>query len=192
MIKITVEELIKLTKEDIKGKVIVFPTDTVYGIGAMIDDQEGVNKIYNLKHRDKNKPLANLAYSSEQIEEYVNITNPKIKELMKHWPGALTIIFNKKHIYNNELPTIAFRIPNSNVALTILKRFGVMSVTSMNLSGSEPLNNLDDIIKNFESEIDYLVTNEEKHSNISSTIIDVTKEPFVVLRKGEILKEINV
>lgn len=192
MIKITVEELIKLTKEDIKGKVIVFPTDTVYGIGSMIDDQEGVNKIYNLKHRDKNKPLANLAYSSEQIEEYVNITNPKIKELMKHWPGALTIIFNKKHIYNNELPTIAFRIPNSNVALTILKCFGVMSVTSMNLSGSEPLNNLDDIIKNFESEIDYLVTNEEKHSNISSTIIDVTKEPFVVLRKGEILKEINV
>ena len=75
MIKITVEELIKLTKEDIKGKVIVFPTDTVYGRGAMIDDQEGVNKIYNLKHRDKNKPLANLAYSSEQIEEYVNITN---------------------------------------------------------------------------------------------------------------------
>lgn len=192
MIKITVEELIKLTKEDIKGKVIVFPTDTVYGIGSMIDDQEGVSKIYNLKHRDKNKPLANLAYSSEQIEEYVNITNPKIKELMKHWPGALTIIFNKKHIYNNELPTIAFRIPNSNVALTILKRFGVMSVTSMNLSGSEPLNNLDDIINNFESEIDYLVTNEEKHSNISSTIIDVTKEPFVVLRKGEILKEINV
>jgi tRNA A37 threonylcarbamoyladenosine synthetase subunit TsaC/SUA5/YrdC len=62
----------------------------------------------------------------------------------------------------------------------------------MNLSGSEPLNNLYDIIKNFESEIDYLVTNEEKHSNISSTIIDVTKEPFVVLRKGEILKEINV
>lgn len=192
MIKITVEELIKLTKEDIKGKVIVFPTDTVYGIGSMIDDKEGVSKIYNLKHRDKNKPLANLAYSSEQIKEYVNISNPKTLGLMKLWPGALTIIFNKKHIYNNELPTIAFRIPNSNTALTILKHFGVMAVTSMNLSGSEPLNNIDDIIKNFENEIDYLVIDEEKHSNISSTIIDVTKDPFVVLRKGEILKEINV
>lgn len=192
MIKITVEELIKLTKEDIKGKVIVFPTDTVYGIGSMIDDKEGVSKIYNLKHRDKNKPLANLAYSSEQIKEYVNIPNPKTLELMKLWPGALTIIFNKKHIYNNELPSIAFRIPNSNTALTILKHFGVMAVTSMNLSGSEPLNNIDDIIKNFENEIDYLVIDEEKHSNISSTIIDVTKDPFVVLRKGEILKEINV
>lgn len=192
MIKITVEELIKLTKEDIKGKVIVFPTDTVYGIGSMIDDKEGVSKIYNLKHRDKNKPLANLAYCSEQIKEYVNISNPKTLELMKLWPGALTIIFNKKHIYNNELPTIAFRIPNSNTALTILKHFGVMAVTSMNLSGSEPLNNIDDIIKNFENEIDYLVIDEEKHSNISSTIIDVTKDPFVVLRKGEILKEINV
>ena len=192
MIKITVEELIKLTKEDIRGKVIIFPTDTVYGIGSMIDDKEGVSKIYNLKHRDKNKPLANLAYSSEQIKEYVNISNPKTLELMKLWPGALTIIFNKKHIYNNELPTIAFRIPNSNTALTILKHFGVMAVTSMNLSGSEPLNNIDDIIKNFENEIDYLVIDEEKHSNISSTIIDVTKDPFVVLRKGEILKEINV
>ena len=186
MIKITVEELIKLTKEDIKGKVIVFPTDTVYGIGSMIDDKEGVSKIYNLKHRDKNKPLANLAYSSEQIKEYVNIPNPKTLELMKLWPSALTIIFNKKHIYNNELPTIAFRIPNSNTALTILKHFGVMAVTSMNLSGSEPLNNIYDIIKNFENEIDYLVIDEEKHSNISSTIIDVTKDPFVVLRKGEI------
>ena len=192
MIKITVEELIKLTKEDIRGKVIVFPTDTVYGIGSMIDDKEGVSKIYNLKHRDKNKPLANLAYSSEQIKEYVNIPNPKTLELMKLWPGALTIIFNKKHIYNNELPTIAFRIPNSNTALTILKHFGVMAVTSMNLSGSEPLNNIDDIIKNFENEIDYLVIDEEKHSNISSTIIDVTKDPFGALRKGEILKEINV
>ena len=192
MIKITVEELVKLTKEDIKGKVIVFPTDTVYGIGSMIEDKEGVIKIYNLKHRDKNKPLANLAYSSEQIKEYVHISNPKTIELMKHWPGALTIIFNKKHIYNDELPTIAFRIPNSKVALTILKHFGVMSVTSMNLSGSEPLNNLEDIIKNFADEIDYLVIDEEIHSNVSSTIIDVTKEPFVVLRKGEILKEINV
>ena len=90
------------------------------------------------------------------------------------------------------MPTIAFRIPNSNTALTILKHFGVMAVTSMNLSGSEPLNNIDDIIKNFENEIDYLVIDEEKYSNISSTIIDVTKDPFVVLRKGEILKEINV
>ena len=192
MIKITVDELIKLTKDDIKGKVIVFPTDTVYGIGSMIEDKEGVSKIYNLKHRDKNKPLANLAYSTEQIKEYVNISNPKTIELMKHCHCALTIIFNKKHIYNDELPTIAFRIPNSKVALTILKHFGVMAVTSMNLSGSEPLNNLEDIIKNFSSEIDYLVIDEEKHSNISSTIIDVTKEHFVVLRKGEILKEINV
>lgn len=193
MIKITVDELIKLTKEEIKGKVIVFPTDTVYGIGACINDLEGVNKIYNLKHRDKTKPLANLAYSVDQIKEFVDIKNNKTIELMSYWPGALTLIFNKKHISSqNELPTIAFRIPNSMVALTILKHFGVMSVTSMNLSGSEPLNNIDEIIENFGEDIDYLVTNEEKHSNISSTIIDVTTEDIKVLRKGELLKQINV
>lgn len=192
MIKITVDEFIKLSKEDILGKVVVFPTDTVYGIGAQVEDEVGVEKIYNLKHRDKSKPLALLAYSVDQIKEHVIIENQETEKLMTYWPGALTLIFNKKQILENELNTVAFRIPDSKVARKILKHFGVMKVTSMNLSGESPLNNINDIIKNFEDEIDYLIIDEEKHSNVSSTIIDVTTTPFKVIRSGELIKKINV
>ena len=192
MIKITVDEFIKLSKKDILGKVIVFPTDTVYGIGSLVDDSVGVEKIYNLKHRDKSKPLAMLAENIDQIKEHVLIENKETEKLMSYWPGALTLIFKKKEVLEGDLNTIAFRIPDSIVAKKILKHFGVMKVTSMNLSGEAPLNNIKDIIKNFEDEIDYLIIDEEKHSNISSTIIDVSVSPFVVIRSGELIKKINV
>lgn len=194
MIKIKVDELIKLPVEEIFGKVIVFPTDTVYGIGALCNDLEGIKKIYELKHRDKSKPIACLASCMEDILPVVNIKNDRTLELMNYWPGALTLIFEKKDqkIIDENLSTIAFRIPNSNVALKILKHFGIMGVTSMNLSGSEPLNDLKSIEEAFKEVIDYLVIDEENLSTVSSTIIDVSSSEIKVLRKGDILEKINV
>ncbi len=193
MIKIKVNELIKLTKEDILGKVIVFPTDTVYGIGAIATDAQAIKKIYNLKHRDVSKPLAYLAGKKDDIIEYVDIIHPETTKLMDYWPGALTLIFKKKKgILQSELSTIGFRIPNSICALKILNHFGIMAVTSMNLSGESPLNDIKAIEENFEDEIDYLVIDEEQHSMVSSTILDVSTEKIKVLRKGELLEKINV
>lgn len=192
MIKIKVEELIKLSKEDLIGKVVVFPTDTVYGIGALYTDQDGINKIYNLKHRDKSKPLACLAGKKEDVLSYVNINNDKTDELMNLWPGALTLIFEKKGESVEDIPTIGFRIPNSKIALTVLNHFGIMAVTSMNLSGSAPLNDLISIEENFKDEIDYLVIDEEELSTVSSTVIDISTKDIKVLRKGELISKINV
>lgn len=194
MIKIKVSDLVKIPKEQIIGKVIVFPTDTVYGIGALFDDVEGINKIYNLKHRDKTKPLACLAGKKEDILPYVNINNDKTLELMNLWPGALTLIFEKKvkGLVNANISTIGFRIPNSKIALTILKHFGIMAVTSMNLSGKEPLNDIESIERNFSDEIDYLVIDEEQLSTVSSTILDISTNAVKVLRKGEIISKLNV
>ena len=185
MIKIRVDELIKLPVSDIIGKVIVFPTDTVYGIGALCNDLEGIKKIYDLKHRDKSKPLACLASSIEDVLSVVNINNTRTSEFMEHWPGALTLIFEKKDkkLIDESLSTIAFRIPNSNVALKVLKHFGIMAVTSMNISGSLPLNDLKSIEENFGEEIDYLVIDEENLSTVSSTILDVSTSIVKVLRK---------
>lgn len=194
MIKIRVDELIKLPVSDIIGKVIVFPTDTVYGIGALCNDLEGIKKIYDLKHRDKSKPLACLASSIEDVLSVVNINNTRTSEFMEHWPGALTLIFEKKDkkLIDESLSTIAFRIPNSNVALKVLKHFGIMAVTSMNISGSLPLNDLKSIEENFGEEIDYLVIDEENLSTVSSTILDVSTSIVKVLRKGDLLEKLNV
>lgn len=184
-------ELLKLTKEDLCNKIVCFPTDTVYGVGCLMNDEVGVNKIYALKQRDKNKPLAILAYNIEQILPYIEKPSEEVMALMKkYWPGALTIIFNKnktcKNIINQEIQTIGFRIPNSKIALDILQKFGVMATTSINLSGSAPLNDLNLIKQEFGNEIDYLIEDLEVTSNVSSTVIDATQKPFKVLREGNI------
>lgn len=194
MIKITVDELIKLPIQDILGKVVVFPTDTVYGIGALCNDVEGIKKIYELKHRDKTKPLACLASSIDDVLPIININNDQTYKLMSYWPGALTLIFEKKDrkLIDENLSTIAFRIPDSLVALKILKHFGIMAVTSMNVSGSAPLNDLKSIEENFSQEIDYLVTDEENLSTVSSTILDISTKDVKVLRRGDLFLKLNV
>ena len=184
---ITLKEL--LTK-DIKGKVVCFPTDTVYGVGALINDSVAINKIYHLKNRDKSKPLAVLT-GTRNIDEYVLEISDFSKQLMEqYWPGALTLIFKKSNIISDKVTsgfdTVGLRMPNSNVALQILNKFGLMATTSVNISGSEPLNNVDDIIKHFKDEIDYLVIDKENTSNISSTVIDVSTDNYKILRQGDI------
>ena len=189
---VTVEQLLKLqTNKDIKGIVICFPTDTVYGVGALIDDNEAINKIYNLKHRDKSKPLAVLT-GNKHIEKYVLEISNEAKNLMdKYWPGALTIIFKKSNIISNKvtcnLDTIGLRMPNSKIALSILNHFGLMATTSVNISGSAPLNDIEEIKKHFSNEIDYLVIDKEETSNVSSTIIDASSSNLKVLRQGDII-----
>ena len=75
---------------------------------------------------------------------------------------------------------------DTRVTLQLLNHFGLMATTSVNISGAEPLNNIEDIIKYFKDEIDYLVIDQEKTSNVSSTVIDVTSNNYRILRQGDI------
>ena len=186
-----INDLLEISKNDLIGKIVAFPTDTVYGVGALIDDLEGINKIYELKHRDPSKPLAILAPNIESILPYIDYPRLEVFDLMnKYWPGALTIIFKKntqnKVVFNEELSTIAFRIPASNTALNILKKYGPMATTSVNISGNAPINTYDEINEYFSDQIDYIIESDETLSCVSSTIIDATKYPYVVIRQGSI------
>ena len=185
---VTLEQL--LTK-DIKGKVVCFPTDTVYGVGALIDDTDAIKRIYYLKSRDITKPLAVLT-GTKDIRKYVLEISDFSKQLMdKHWPGALTLVFKKSNLINDLVTsgfdTVGLRMPNSKIALTILNHFGLLATTSVNISGNTPINDVDEIIKNFSNDIDYLVIDKEETSNISSTVIDVTTEQYKILRQGDII-----
>lgn len=188
MEKIKINDIDKI---DLKGKVIVFPTDTVYGIGTKIDDFEGLKKIYAIKERSYNKPLAVLT-PDFNIDKYVLNINPVAKELMReYWPGALTIIYKKSQLVNDLvsacLDTVGFRMPNSKIALKVLKQFGVMATTSINISGEEPLNDVNDIINAFEDKIDYIVMDQELQSKVSSTVISVNEDGIRVLRQGSVI-----
>lgn len=187
MEKVTVKELLE---KDIREKVVAFPTDTVYGVGCIYNDEVAIKKIYELKNRDYSKPLAILTPSSD-IAKYITSESEKANELMdKYWPGALTIIFKKSNlipdIATSNKDTVGFRMPNSKIALSILKKFGIMTTTSINISGMSPLNDPKEIEKEFGEKIDYLVTEEEILSSVSSTVVDATGEEIKILRQGDI------
>lgn len=188
MEKILVKDIDKI---DLRGKTIVFPTDTVYGIGCMIDDIKAIHKIYEIKNRDYNKPLAVLC-ENDHIDEYVSYISDEAKELMKkYWPGALTIIFKKSDKINDLVTSskdsVGLRVPNNEIALKILHRFGLMCTTSINESGKNELNSIEDIEKYFGSVIDYLVIDECALSKTSSTVVDACTKDLKILRQGDII-----
>ena len=175
MEKVTLEEL--LTK-DITNKVICFPTDTIYGVGAQVGDIKAIDKIYEMKKRDYSKPLAILT-PTKNIDKYVKNISSEAHNLMDEgWPGALTLIFKKSNIISdnitNGLDTIAFRMPDSKIALAILNHFGPLATTSVNISGEAPINDLDSIEAKFSKYIDYLVIDKEIIKGMPSKIIDVS------------------
>lgn len=181
MEKITLDNLLGIKKKDLFGKIVIFPTDTVYGVGAIYQDQEGINKIYEMKKRDYGKPLAVLCSDIDQVNGIALIPD-YAQKYVKYWPGALTIICKKK----NGDGTIAVRIPNSNIARDILNHFGPMSTTSVNYSGEKELNDIDEIYNLFSSKADYLVTNKQELSKTPSTIISCVNDCIEVIREGNI------
>ena len=181
-----------------KGDVVIFPTDTVYGIGAKIDDIEALERIYQIKKRPKDKRLAVLCANPFDIDRIAYLNEAAVRLINKYMPGALTIILKSREEYRSEyiFETVAVRIPNHELALRILKENGPMATSSVNTSGSQPLNDYIEIIKNFGSEVTYVYPNAALSSKVSSTIIDLTKENPVLIREGnikfqEILKFLN-
>lgn len=183
---ISLEEFLKIPKNELKGKIFVFPTDTVYGIGTWWDDFCAIKKIYNIKIRDAGKPLAVLISDFNQVKDKI-IDNNKADSLMdKYWPGPLTLIFSKKENFDYPFKTIGFRVPNSEIALKILDYLGPLATTSVNYSGESPINDVDEINRLFGEKIDYIITDEATFSKTSSTVVDVSGEELKVLRVGTI------
>ena len=84
------EEVIEIAK---KGGIVIFPTDTAFGIGCRIDDDYAVEKLFRIRKRSTEKAVPVLASSIEMVEEYIEMVEPDVRELMeKYWPGGLTII----------------------------------------------------------------------------------------------------
>ena len=189
MEKVTVDELIKLNKEDLYGKIICFPTDTVYGVGALASDESAIKKIYKMKNRSDNKPLPILCSKVSQVEEYAYISKKARTLMEKYWPGALTIILNKKEgaFDNIAEATLAFRMPNSSVSLKIIDHFSLLATTSVNTSGEKELNSVSEIEGKFSSYIDYLVIDSATFSSVASTIVDATSDTLKVIRQGNIV-----
>ncbi len=186
--KVTVNELLK---EDLKGKVIIFPTDTVYGIGCLLNDEEAIERIYQIKERDRGKPFAILAASFDELTKLINHPDKIIKIASLYWPGALTLVTKKTNLVSDKvtssLDTIGIRIPNHPIAFSILSHFGPMVVTSLNISTQPAILRYHDTIP-FHSLVDYVVDGGDLgHS--ASTVYDVEKG--IILRQGDLVLDLG-
>ncbi len=170
------------------NEVIIFPTDTVYGIGCNAFDKEAQKRIYEIKKRPENKRLSILCKDLAQIETIAILTEDAKKLIEAYMPGGLTLILNAKPEVVGEgiFTTVGVRVPKHPLALKLLEENGPMATTSVNLSGTEPLNDYDKIMKEFGSLVDMIYPNDEKTSNISSTVIDLTVNPYTLIREGEL------
>lgn len=174
-----------------KNKVIIFPTDTVYGIGASIYDKEGIKRIYDIKHRPKTKPLAVLCANLEQIEEIAYVSLDAKKLINKYLPGPLTLILKAKPkiIESMGYETIGVRIPNYPTAIDILLKEGPMATTSVNESGKPSLNDYSIIKEEYDDLVDGIIPpSDYKTSSQASTVVSLVDD-IKVLREGVITYE---
>ena len=171
-----------------KERLIIFPTDTIYGIGCSIFDKESIEKIYQIKHRDKRKPLSCLCKDVKQVEQIANVSE-KEKMIIKKF--NLTLILKAKPSISEitGFSTIGIRIPQSHFAANILKKYGPMLTTSINESDEEPLNSFDEIYKRYGNEVDKVYKGKEISSGIASTVAQLVDGQVVILRNGEVKKD---
>lgn len=167
------------------GEPVIFPTDTIYGIGAPISDENANEKIFNIKGRDKSKPFPVLISSFKQAEElaYFDETHKKIMDFL--WSrGSFTLILEGKnhvnHLYKLD-GKIALRIPSLSNLRVLVDKTGALSATSANPSGVEYKSDSDHIINSFKDLVQYFILSDIQNS-ASSVIIDLTQKKPSLLR----------
>ncbi len=176
------------------SKVLIFPTDTVYGIGASVFDHEGIERIYEIKHRPHNKPLAVLCANIEQIDSICYLNDFAKRLINKYLPGALTIIVEAKENIKESmgLHMVGVRIPNSKVAIEILEENGPMATTSVNESGEKPLNSYNEIVSVYSKLVDKIYDGSEPSSSVASTVIMLKDNDFKIIREGQITRDMII
>lgn len=176
-----------------QGIVYAFKTDTVWGFGAHPNDNMAIKKIYEIKKRDKNKPLILMSNSFEHIEKYIkNVPNYAYELIEKYLPGGLTLIFEKSNLCSDlitPLNTVGIRIPNSKDFFDLVNKIEgkVLATTSCNVSGQAPVLNYDEAMKKFSNLATIIKPYEDKITNsLPSTVILCENENYKVLRQGAV------
>lgn len=194
----TNEDLNKIKEAAVEikeGKIVLFPTETVYGIGANALDEKAVNKIFEAKGRASDNPLivhiCNLDMLNDLVQEIGEIEE---KLITNFWPGPLTIIFNRRECIPNNvtagLDTVGIRMPSNSVARKLIE-FAELPIAapSANISGKPSGTKVEDIIDELDGKVDYILDAGMVDIGVESTVIRVVDSKVHILRPGKITVE---
>jgi len=191
------EEAIPRALELLKrGSLVAFPTDTVYGVGALAFDAKAVESIYAAKDRPVEKAIPILIGGSEDLDKVTSELTPTAAKLSARlWPGPLTLVV-PKHPNLPEVvsatPTVGVRVPDHPVARTLLRVAGPMAVTSANISGEASPRTAEEVNRQLNGRIPLILDGGETPGGVPSTVVNCLGTEPVILREGPItMKDIQ-
>jgi len=177
----------------LSGGLVAFPTDTVYGVGALAFHEKAIESIYIAKDRPMEKAIPVLigdAPDLRQVAEEVPLFAMRLID--RFWPGPLTVLVPKKSTLPEAISattTVGVRVPDHDVARSILRLAGPMAVTSANISGKESPRTAQEVFTQLKGRIAMIIDGGETPGGIPSTLVDCTGDEIQVLREGPISKE---
>lgn len=182
----------KASKVIRNGGIVIYPTDTVYGIGCDPYNKKSVEKIYQIKQRSYSKPLPILAYSIEDVSKIAEFDKESKKIAEKFWPGPLTLILKlrdeKLQDSMNLKEKVAIRVPNNQCLLNLLKNSKFLVGTSANKSGEPSFTKSQDCYQKIK-DCDVFLDGGNIKNGEESTILEMYQETLVIHREGALKKE---
>jgi len=171
-----------------KGNLVVYPTDTIYGIASNIADDKALKKVFEVKNRSLDKPISICLHDFEQLEQVAQM-NDKLRDIVhKLLPGPYTLLLRKQKsispLITSNSDIIGIRIPDSEICFELTKSFPITS-TSANLSNKKTPNNIQDIINQLNNDISVYLDVGLIANNKPSTIIDLTNKKPKIIRNTQ-------
>lgn len=186
----TIPRALEILKQ---GGLVAFPTDTVYGVGALAFDEEAVESIYAAKDRPVEKAIPILIGGPEDLDK-VTVEVPPIaaKLAARFWPGPLTLVIPKHPNLPDVVsasPTVGVRVPDHPVARALLRASGPMAVTSANISGQASPKNAEEVSRQLNGRIPLILDGGETPGGVPSTVVNCLGTEPVILREGPVTME---
>jgi tRNA threonylcarbamoyl adenosine modification protein (Sua5/YciO/YrdC/YwlC family) len=174
-----------------RGELIVFPTDTVYGIGTRPDDAAATARLFAAKRRERDLALPLLASTPDELAA-VAVFDRRAERLARAlWPGALTIVVPRSPAsatwnLGGDGRTVGVRVPAHRLARALLGASGPLAVSSANRSGESPARTCAELVESFGADVDLYLCTDEPLVGTSSTVVDLAHGPPRLLREGDV------
>jgi len=178
------EHLIKEAAVVLKnGGLVVFPTETVYGIAANALNKDTIDRLYEIKKRPQDKPFSVHIADFDSLRQLeISLSKDAERIARRFWPGPLTLV-----AFNNKKEKIGLRMPDNMIAFLLIKNADVPVVApSANLSGNKPPVSVEEVLSEMDGHVDMILDGGRARIGIESTVMDVTEKPFKILRQGAI------